>query len=93
MTGEIASNPELRDAWRRGLARTINDSLRAIVERAVARGELPATTDVELLAALPLTLLQSWRLDHEQAPDDAVVGRIVDQFFSQAPRRDLRQGD
>src|SRR5437588_11380879 len=54
VTGEIASNPELRDAWRRGLAGTINDSLRSIVQRALARGELPATTDVELPAAPPL---------------------------------------
>ena len=92
VTGEIASNPELRDAWRRGLAGSINDSLRSIVQRAVARGELPATTDVELLAALPLTLLQNWRLDHEKSPDDAVVARIVDQFFSPAPRRDLQPG-
>jgi AcrR family transcriptional regulator len=92
VTGEIASNPDLRDAWRKGLSGTVNTSLRAIVERAVARGELPAATDVELLAALPLTLLQNWRLDHERGPDDAVVDRIVDQFFSPATRDDLRPG-
>jgi AcrR family transcriptional regulator len=92
LTGEIASNTELRDAWRKGVAGTVNASLRSIVERALARGELPVGTDVELLAAVPLTLLQSWRLDHEQGPDDAVVTRIVDQFFSPAPSRDLRPG-
>jgi hypothetical protein len=39
---------------------------------------------VELLSMLPLTLLQNWRLEHEQGPDDAVVERIVGQFYTPA---------
>ncbi len=93
VTGEIASSPELRDAWRRGVAGTVTASVRSIVERAIARGELPATTDVELLAAVPLTVLQSWRLDHERGPDEAVVVRIVDQFFTPGQRPDIRPDD
>ena len=85
VTGEIASSPELRAAWRRGVAGQLTASVRQIVERGVERGELPESTDVELLARLPLTLLQSWRLDHEQGPDDSVVERIVDEFFTPAP--------
>src|SRR5918911_4826049 len=42
VSGEIASNPELRTAWRRGLAGALTGSLRTIVSRAVDRGELPA---------------------------------------------------
>ncbi len=84
VTGEIASNPELAKAWRKGVAGTLLACTRAIVERALARGELPAASDVELLALLPVTLLQSWRQTHEQGPDDAVVERIVDQFFTPA---------
>jgi AcrR family transcriptional regulator len=87
VTGEIASNPDLRNAWRQSLAGTLADCVRMIVERAVEREELPAATDVELLSTLPLTLLQNWRLQHEQGPDDEAVGRIVDQFYSPAPRR------
>jgi hypothetical protein len=56
--------------------------MRTILLRAVARGELPATTDVELLSLVPLTVFQQWRLGHEGDPDDTVVERIVDQFFT-----------
>lgn len=82
VTGEIASNPELQRAWDRGLARTLTGCVRAIVERAAERGELPASSDVELLSMLPLTLLRNWRLEHGTSPDEAAVERIVDQFFT-----------
>src|SRR5919204_5079855 len=84
VTGEIASNPELRKAWRRSVAGTLSACVRVIVEHAIERGELPAASDVELLSMLPLTLLQNWRLEHGQGPDDAVVERIVDQFYTPA---------
>jgi AcrR family transcriptional regulator len=92
VTGEIASNPELRKAWRLSLVRTLSDCVRVIVERAMERGELAAASDVELLSTLPLTLLQNWRLEHEQGPDDAVVERIVDQFYTPASRLASRPG-
>ena len=84
VTGEIASNPELAKAWRQGVSGTLLSCVRLIVERAIERGELPASSDVELLAMLPVTLLQNWRMEHGQGPDDAVVERIVDQFFTPA---------
>jgi AcrR family transcriptional regulator len=102
VTGEIASNPELRTAWRRSMTGTLLARLRLIVERAIERGELPAASDVELLATLPLTLLQTWRVEHDGRPDDAAVERIVAQFFTPTPaiparrpkrRRALRQPD
>jgi AcrR family transcriptional regulator len=82
VSGEIATNPELREAWHRGLAGTLAACMRTILLRAVARGELPATTDIELLSLVPLTVFQQWRLGHEGDPDDTVVERIVDQFFT-----------
>lgn len=84
VTGEVESHPELRTAWRSSVAGALTDCVHAIVERAVERGELPATSDVELLSMLPVTLLQSWRLQHGQGPDDAAVERIVDQFYTPA---------
>jgi AcrR family transcriptional regulator len=90
VSGEIASNPELRQAWHRGLAGMLTGCLRTIVARAAERGELPKGSDVELLAQLPLSLLQNWRLQHQQDPDEAVVERIVAQFYTpvdQGPRR------
>jgi len=82
VTGEIGSHPELRTAWRQGVAAALADCVREIVERAVARAELPTTSDVELLSMLPITLLQNWRLEHGTSPDDAVVERIVSQFYT-----------
>jgi AcrR family transcriptional regulator len=87
VSGEIATNPELRQAWHRGLAGMLTGCLRAIVDRAVARGELAADSDAELLAELPLSLLQNWRLEHRAQPDEAVVERIVRQFYTpRSPR-------
>jgi AcrR family transcriptional regulator len=85
VSGEIASNPELRKAWHRGLAGMLTGCLRTIVVRAVDRGELPAGSDVELLSQLPLSLLQNWRLEHQQDPDEVVVERIVAQFYTPTP--------
>ena len=82
VVGEVDNHPELRKSWRQGLAAALTDCVREIVERAVARGELPTTTDVGLLSMLPVTILQSWRLEHGQSPDDAVVERIVSQFYT-----------
>ena len=87
VTGEIASNPELAKAWRQGVAGTLLTCTRTIVERAIARGELPAASDVALLAMLPVTLLQNWRQTYDYSPDDAVIERIVTQFFTPAPGR------
>jgi len=90
VSGEIASNPELRKAWREGLTGALSASVRVIVERAVKRGELAVGTDVEMLTMLPLTLLQNWRLEHGRGPDEAVVERIVAQFYTPASSRSAR---
>ena len=87
VSGEIATNPELRKAWHRGLAGMLTGCVRTIVSRAAARGELPEGSDIELLSQMPLSLLQNWRLEHEQNPDDAVVERIVRQFYTPHPPR------
>jgi hypothetical protein len=82
VSGEVASNSELREAWRRGLAGTLTACVRTIVVRAVDRGELDEASDVELLSVLPLAVLQHLSLEFDQRPDDAVVARIVDQFYT-----------
>jgi AcrR family transcriptional regulator len=85
VAGEIATNPQLRKAWHRGLAGMLTGCLRAIVTRAVERGELPADADVDLLSQLPLSLLQNWRLEQDREPDETVVNRIVNQFYTPCP--------
>jgi hypothetical protein len=84
VTSEIASNPELRKAWRQSVTGTLSARVRVIVEHAIERGELPRASDVELLSMLPLTLLQNWRLEHDQGPDNQAVERIVNQFYTPA---------
>ncbi len=85
VAGEIATNPELRAAWHKGLAGMLTGCLRTIVARAADRGELAPDADVELLSQLPLSLLQNWRLEHDRDPDEDVVERIVRQFYTPAP--------
>lgn len=85
VSGEIASNPELRKAWHAGVAGALLDGMTAIITGAVRRGQLPADTDVELLAMLPLALLQQWasrQPEKRSVPDDALVERIVRQFYA-----------
>ena len=83
VSGEVAGNPELLEAFRHSVIGTVSDRLHAIVARAVDRGELPATSDIELLAVLPLAVLQHLRLARESRPTAAdIVERIVDQFYT-----------
>ena len=83
VAGEASSNPEMREAFRRGVAPALVDSVRTIVQRAVDRGELPPTADVELLSVLPMALLQQLRLIHDQRPGEEIADRIVAQFYTQ----------
>jgi AcrR family transcriptional regulator len=91
VAGEIASNPELRKAWRSGIAGALTERVSTIVTRAVERGDLPADSDVELLSVLPQALLQhwaTWRADNVgRDPDDALVERIVRQFYDLGDRQ------
>jgi AcrR family transcriptional regulator len=82
VSGEIATNPELRAAWHRGLGGMLAGCVREIVTRAAARGELAPDADIELLSQLPLSLLQSWRLEHGGQPGEEVADRIVRQFYT-----------
>ncbi|MGO8684092.1 MAG: TetR/AcrR family transcriptional regulator [Thermoleophilia bacterium] len=82
ISGEALSNPQFGDAVRAAMAEPVLTDLRTIVERAIARGELPATCDVDLLIAVVPALLSLQRLLSGQLADEAFVGRIVDQFFS-----------
>jgi AcrR family transcriptional regulator len=82
VSSEIATNPELRAAWHRGLGGMLTGCVREIVTRAAGRGELPPDADIDLLSQLPLSLLQNWRLEHAGQPGDDVADRIVRQFYT-----------
>jgi AcrR family transcriptional regulator len=98
IAGEAVRNPQLREVFRRAITAAVPAAVRTIVQRAIDRGELPSTSDVELLAALPLALLQHLHAISDQRPGTEVVDRIVAQFYTQRHmpdphrRRKLKEG-
>lgn len=89
LTGAVESDHELADRCRDMLAAGLVDSFRALIARAVERGELPPGTDVELLADVVPALVRYRRQTTGLGPDAEYIGRIVEQFF-QPVRRPLR---
>lgn len=81
LTGAVASDPELAERCRDVLSAGLVDAFRVMVERAVQRGELPAGTDVELLAHLVPALIRFRRQTSGCGPDAEFIGRIIQQFF------------
>jgi AcrR family transcriptional regulator len=82
ISGEALTNPRFGDAFRAAMAEPMMDGLRTIIERAIARGELPADTDVALLSSVAPALFQVQRLLSGRHPDQAFADRIVAQFFT-----------
>lgn len=78
---DIARHPELADAFRTTIIVPRRAALRARVERAVERGELPAGTDAELLTELGPALLYHRLLFSGESPGSDLPGRIVAQFL------------
>jgi AcrR family transcriptional regulator len=52
LTAEVQNDPGLAAAWRERFVRQIRERRRPIVERAIARGEIPAGSDPELIMDL-----------------------------------------
>jgi AcrR family transcriptional regulator len=92
IASEAVRNPQLREVFRRAMTAAVPAAVRTIVQRAIDRGELPPTSDVELLAALPLALLQHLRAISDQRPGIAVADRIVAQFYTPGPSLTATQG-
>jgi AcrR family transcriptional regulator len=84
IASEAVRNPQLREVFRRAITAAVPASVRTIIQRAIDRGELPPSTDVELLAALPLALLQHLRTLSDQRPGIEIVDRIIAQFYTPA---------
>ncbi|MGE3621003.1 MAG: TetR/AcrR family transcriptional regulator [Acidimicrobiia bacterium] len=73
--------PELRDEFERVFVRERREHLQRLVAGAVARGELPAGTDVDLVAEIGPALLAHRLLVRHLPPDPDLPRRIVDQLF------------
>ena len=81
VSSEVVANPALSEAFRSRVLGPILADLQRIILQAVERGQLPAGTDVPLLASLAPALLHEHLLLTGEFPDEALVDRIVAQFF------------
>jgi AcrR family transcriptional regulator len=87
VSSEMATNPELRHAFRAGVAGRQLASVRIMVTRAMKRGELPESTDVNLLSILPQALMHYLLQVDSRRPEgieECIAARIVGQFFTPA---------
>jgi AcrR family transcriptional regulator len=80
---ERMREPELAEAYERSVVGHKREHMRRIIEAAIARGELPADTDVELLAETPAAII--WHHALNGLPmDDDFAARVVDHALSAA---------
>jgi AcrR family transcriptional regulator len=78
----IATDSELARQCRNTIVPTFMGSFTTIVARAVERGELPLSTDVELYASLVPALIRHRRQVTGHRLDEALIERIAEQFFT-----------
>lgn len=81
-SGEVLANSGLKHAFRTRLGDVLTSGPRTIIARAVERGELPAHTDVDLVAMLPMALIHQHFVLTGEPADETLVKRIADEFFS-----------
>jgi hypothetical protein len=77
LVAEAARDPALADALRGRLLGPRRRALLEMIDRAIARGELPASTDRDLLADLLVAPLYHRALITGEPLDDDVARRIV----------------
>ncbi|MFT3851249.1 MAG: TetR/AcrR family transcriptional regulator C-terminal ligand-binding domain-containing protein [Ilumatobacteraceae bacterium] len=77
---ERLREPELAEEWQRSVIGHKREHVRGLVRGAIARGEFPADTDVELVAELPAAMV--WHHALNGLPvDRALAERIVDHLL------------
>ncbi|GGZ86976.1 TetR/AcrR family transcriptional regulator [Streptomyces bluensis] len=64
------------------LRRPLRQAVESLVERALRRGEIPAGVDPELLVEMPFSVLLTHVLIEGEAPDVALVDRIMDRVLA-----------
>ena len=81
LVADLEDSPELTAAVRERLVRPYAHLVRSLLERAVARGELTSTTDLDLLAGVPVAMV-GYRLLVTREPLDAeFLGTVLDQVL------------
>jgi AcrR family transcriptional regulator len=84
---EVASNAELAKALRQEILPVLSRPVVTIIRRGIERGELPPSTDVDLLAAVGPALVHHRRMTTGQGADERFARRIVEQFYPRPARR------
>lgn len=77
----LSDNPELRQQGLESLLAKVTTDLHTIITRGVERGELPADTDIDLLANTIPAVLRHHRLTTGKRVDRVFIVRMVTQFF------------
>ncbi|GAA2060261.1 TetR/AcrR family transcriptional regulator [Streptomyces albiaxialis] len=92
LLGEAAREPALLERLRTEVLEPRNARARAVVERAVARGDLPADTDVPMVLEQWAGYMLFRGLWHDDPLPEGTVERLVDATLASPPRRAVWQG-
>src|SRR3954471_3985654 len=87
---ERMRHPELQAEFDRMFTSSKRDHLRRLVSAAIARGDLPADTDVDLVADIGPALLWQQFTTRPGGVSQKLVDRILDQFFPPVPAKRRR---
>lgn len=88
LIGEAAANPQLAEQFRQRLVQPRRDALVVMIDRAVARGELPSDVDRGVLADVLIGPLLHRTIITGEAVDQTVAGHVVELALSGAERPD-----
>jgi len=78
LIAEAQHDPELRGAWRDRVIEPLRSQHRIMLERAVARGEIPASVDAEVVLDLFFGAAEHRLLLGHLPMTDAFIGTVVD---------------
>jgi AcrR family transcriptional regulator len=84
VSSEALTSERIGTAFRESVVGPVRDAVLGILERAVARGELSPTADLELLVSVPVALLFTRRLLSGRHPDEDFVRRVAAQMVAAA---------
>lgn len=81
---ERSRDAELAAEWERSVIGRKREHVRSLINGAIARGELPADTDVELVAEMPAAVV--WHHALNGLPIDPALGeRVIDYILGRDP--------
>ncbi|MFG2847125.1 TetR/AcrR family transcriptional regulator [Kitasatospora sp. NPDC048296] len=86
LVADTVRNPELRRRLREEIIEPRKARSRAVLERAISRGDLPPDTDISLVLEMWAGAMMFRSVYFEDSFDDSVLSRLVDATISSPPR-------